>query len=138
LSRIAVVIWREKDKIWQKNHFTANWKKQDEFYTKRLLKTLAYFCCGVLYFISFRKNSKLYREIKQTLILPLHPLLLFLHNVRQSYFFFFRPSVGQTYSLPSFGLCVGLCDLTVCMTVKGWHTKSSYTFHSEGTAGQVL
>jgi hypothetical protein len=30
-------------------------------------------------------------------------------------------AVGQAYSFASFGLCVGLCGLQMCMTAKGWH-----------------
>jgi len=30
-------------------------------------------------------------------------------------------AVGQTHSLPSFGLRVGLCDLAMCVAVKRWH-----------------
>ena len=45
-------------------------------------------------------------------------------HVRQSCFFFviwfvgrFGHAVGQTHSLPSFGLCVGLCGLAMCVAV---------------------
>ena len=30
-------------------------------------------------------------------------------------------AVGQTHSLPSFGLRVGWCDLAMCVAVKRWH-----------------
>jgi len=30
-------------------------------------------------------------------------------------------AVGQTHSLPSFGLWDGLCDLAMCVAVKRWH-----------------
>ena len=42
------------------------------------------------------------------------------------FFFVDRLSVcfaaGEAHSLPSFGLCVGLCDLAMCVAVKRWHS----------------
>jgi len=35
----------------------------------------------------------------------------------------------QPHSLPSFGLCVGLCDLAMCVVVEHWHFISNYIFH---------
>jgi hypothetical protein len=62
---------------------------------------------------------------------PFHRLS-FRHDERlvviASVFFFVRwfvgrfgCAVGQIHSLPSFGLCVGLCDLAMCVAVKRWH-----------------
>jgi hypothetical protein len=49
-------------------------------------------------------------------------------RVIASVFFFVRwfvgrfgRAVGQTHSLPSFGLRVGWCDLAMCVAVKRWH-----------------
>ncbi|MFN3757997.1 MAG: hypothetical protein ACK4SF_02180 [Algoriphagus aquaeductus] len=33
----------------------------------------------------------------------------------------FGRAVGQTHSLPSFGLRVGWCDLAMCVAIKRWH-----------------
>jgi len=35
--------------------------------------------------------------------------------------FFSDRAVGQTHSLPSFGLRVGWCDLAMCVAVERWH-----------------
>jgi hypothetical protein len=50
-------------------------------------------------------------------------------NVIASVFFFVRwfvsrfgRAVGQTHSLPSFGLSVGWCDLAMCVAVAKVHT----------------
>jgi hypothetical protein len=34
---------------------------------------------------------------------------------------YFGRAVGQTYSLPSFGLSFGWCDLAMCVAVRHWH-----------------
>jgi hypothetical protein len=35
-------------------------------------------------------------------------------------YFEFSLALGQAYSLASFGLCVGLCGLPMCMTAVRW------------------
>jgi len=49
-------------------------------------------------------------------------------DVIASVFFFVRwfvarfgRAVGQTHSLPSFGLSVGWCGLAMCVAVERWH-----------------
>jgi hypothetical protein len=39
-------------------------------------------------------------------------------------------AVGQTHSLPSFGLRVGWCDLAMCVAVKRWHFHFTILFLS--------
>jgi hypothetical protein len=56
-------------------------------------------------------------------------------GVIASVFFFVRwfvgrfgRAVGQTHSLPSFGLRVAWCDLAMCVAVERWHFYSFNVF----------